>query len=78
MTKAAVQKNRNRRQRIAVVARHQIAADVELANVELLIARHAPMALARPVTGQDHKFQPVGLDRAFFERADDFVIAHRH
>ena len=58
-----------------MIARHQISADIELANVKLLIARHAPMALARPVAGQDDKLQPVGFDRAFFERADDFVIA---
>ena len=66
VAKSAVQKYRNRRQRITVIARHEVAADVELANVELLIARHAPMALTRPVSGQHHELEAVRLHRTFF------------
>src|SRR5581483_3803798 len=76
VAKAPVQEDRNRRQRLAVIARHQIAADVELADVELPVARHAPVAFPRPVPGEHDQLQTVRLHCAFLERADDFVIAH--
>ncbi len=77
VTKATVKKYRNRRQRVAVIARHEIAADIELADIEFLIARHAPVALARAVAGQHHEIETVRFHRAFFQRADDLIIAHR-
>src|SRR6201993_792416 len=61
VTESAVQKNGNRRNRVVPVTRHKIGTDVEFAYVELLVARHAPVSLSRPVAGQHHKFNPVRL-----------------
>ena len=46
VAEAPVQKHRDRGERLAAVARHVIAADIDLADVELGLARHAPVALA--------------------------------
>ena len=77
MPESPVEKDRDRRQGFTAIARHQISADVELTNVELLVARHAPMAFARAVTRQHHELETVCFYRALFQSANDFVIAHR-
>ena len=61
-----------------MIARHQIAADVELANVEFLIPRHAPMALPRAMTGQNDQFEAIRFYRSLFQRANDFVVTDRN
>ena len=75
VAKAPVQKHRNGGERLAAVARHEIAADIDLADVELGLARHAPMALARAHAGEHDELDAVGLDRAVGERAHDLVVA---
>ena len=39
---------------------HEIAADIDLADVELGLARHAPVALARAHAGQHDELDAVG------------------
>ena len=51
VTKAAVQEHRNSSQWLVLVADHEIGADIFLADVEFVLAAHAPMALARPHIG---------------------------
>jgi hypothetical protein len=75
VTKSPMQKNWNRRKRFVVVPRHQIRTDVKFADVELLVARHAPVALSRPMAGQYHKLEAVRLHRPVLQRANNFVIA---
>ena len=75
VAEAPVQKHRDRGQRLAAVARHVIAADIDLADVELGLARHAPVALARAHAGQHHELDAVGLHGAVAERAHNLVVA---
>ena len=75
VAEAPVQEHRNRGQRLAAVARHVIAADIDLADVELGLARHAPVPLARAHAGEHHELDAVGLHGAVRERAHDLVVA---
>ena len=75
VAKAAVQEHRDRGQRFAAVAAHEIAADIDLADVELGLARHAPVALARAHAGEHDQLDAVGLHGAVAERAHDLVVA---
>ncbi len=72
-----MQEHRDGGERHALVALHEIGADIGLAHVELGLARHAPVALARPHVGEDDELETVGLDHAFLERAHDLVVAAR-
>jgi hypothetical protein len=53
---------------------HEISPDIGLADVELGLARHAPVPFARVHVGQHDEIEPVGADRSFLERAHDLVI----
>ena len=64
-------------ERYSVIALHEIGADIGLADVELGLARHAPMTLARTHAGEHDEIEAVGLDRAFLERTHDLVVAAR-
>ena len=75
VAEAAMQEHRNGGQRLALVADHEIGADIFLADVEFVLAAHAPVALARPHVGQEDEFEPIRLDRTLLERADDVVVA---
>ena len=75
VAEAAVQEHRDRGERLALVADHEIGADILLADVEFVLAAHAPMALARAHVGEEDEIEAVGLDRAFLERHDDVVVA---
>src|SRR5580704_1299336 len=66
---------RKRRCKNTAIARHVIAADIDLADVELGLARHAPMALARAHAGEHDQLDAVGLHGAVAERADDLIVA---
>ena len=56
-----MQEHRDRGQRLALVARHEVGADVLLADVELVLAAHAPVALARPHVGEEDEVEAFGL-----------------
>ena len=75
VAEAAMQEDRDRRQCRALVACHEVGADVLLADVEFVLASHAPVALARPHVGEKDQIEPVGLDGAFDQRLDDVVVA---
>jgi len=75
---APVQEHRNRGQRLAAIAAHVIAADIDFADVELGLARHAPMPFARAHAGEHEQFQAVGLHGAVAQRAHDLVVAAGH
>jgi len=47
----------------ALIADHVIGADILLADVEFVLAAHAPVALARPHLGQENEIEPVGPAR---------------
>src|SRR5262249_60563595 len=78
MTEAPVQEHRDGGERRALVALHEIGADIGLADVELGPARHAPVALARTHTGEHDEIEAVALNRALLQRPHDLVIAARH
>lgn len=65
-------------QRLAVVSRHETGADLELADIELAVARHAPVALSRTMAGGKQDLETICFDRVLFERADDLLIADGH
>ena len=75
VAEAPVQKHRDRGQRLAAVARHVIAADIDLADVELGLARHAPVPLARAHAGEHDELDTVGLHGAVAQRTHDLVVA---
>ena len=75
VAEAAMQEHRNGGERLALVADHEIGADIFLADVEFVLAAHAPMALARPHIGEEDEFEAIGLHRTLLERAHDVVIA---
>ena len=75
VAEAPVQKHRDRGQRLAAVARHVITADIDLADVELGLARHAPVPLARAHAGEHDKLDTVGLHGAVAQRTHDLVVA---
>ncbi len=77
MAKAPVEKDRQARQRHALVVRHEMRADIDLAHVELQPPRHPPMTLARSHAGEHGEIDPVRPHRAFFERAHDLIVAAR-
>jgi hypothetical protein len=78
LPEAGVEKQRNRGQRLAVVSRHETGTDLELADIELAVARHAPVALSRTVAGGKHDLETICFDRLLFERAEDLLIADGH
>ena len=63
VAEAAMQEHRDRRERLALVADHEIGADVLLADVEFMLAAHPPVPLARAHVGEEHEVEAVGLDR---------------
>ena len=73
--KPSVQEDGNGGKRLALVADHVIGADVLLADVELMLAAHAPVALARAHPGEEDQLEPFGLDRALDQRLHDVVVA---
>ena len=75
VAEAPVQKHRNGGERFAAIAAHQKAADIDFADIEFGLARHAPMALARAHAGQHDKLDAVALDRTVGQRPHDLVIA---
>src|SRR6185437_3618284 len=75
MAKAPVQKHRNGGERLAAIAAHQKAADIDFADVKFGLARHAPMALARPHAGQHDELDAIALDRTVRERPYDLIVA---
>ena len=72
---AAVQEHWDGGERRALVARHVVGADVLLADVELVLASHAPVPLARPHVGEEDEVEAVGRDGAFDQRLDDVIVA---
>ena len=74
MTKTAVRKNRNGIVAAALVARHQIADQRQLANVELFMLQHAAMAFRRRHR-QNVQFDALGLNLAVDQRAQKIIIA---
>ena len=78
VTKSAMQEDRNGGERLALVADHEIGADILLADVELVLAAHAPVAFARSHVGEKNEVEAVGLHRSLFERAHDVIVAARH
>ena len=77
MPEAAMQEHRDRGQRLALVARHVIGAYVFLAHIELVLAAHPPVPLARPHVGEEHQVETLGLNRAVDQRPHDVVVAAR-
>src|SRR6516225_2214802 len=77
MAEAPMQEHRDGGERCALVALHEIGADIGLAYIELGPARHAPVALAWAHPGEHDELEAVGFDRAFLERAHDLVVAAR-
>ncbi len=61
MPEAPVQEDGNGSERRAVVALHEISADIGLAHVELGLARHAPVPLARSHPGQHDEIEAIGV-----------------
>jgi hypothetical protein len=78
VAEAPMQEHRDGGQWGALVALHEIGANIALADVELGLARHPPVALARPHAGEHDELEAVGLDRALLERAHDLVVAAGH
>ncbi len=75
VAEAAMQEDGNGGERLALVADHVIGADVLLADVELVLAAHAPVPLARAHLGEEDQLETFGLDRAFDQRLHDIVVA---
>jgi len=75
VTKTPVQEHRDRGERRATLAFHEIGADICLADVEFGPARHAPVTLARAHTCEHDELQAVRGNRAVLERANDLVVA---
>ena len=70
-----MQKDRNGGDRVAAIARHEIGADILLADVELHLAGDPPVPLARSHLGEEDELEAAGLDGAFLERLHDIVVA---
>jgi hypothetical protein len=75
MPEAAVRIDRERDIGMAALARHEIGAGVELAEIAFGIAREPPVAVARGRIGQHRERNAVGLDQPLGERPGDLVIA---
>src|SRR5262249_53779797 len=78
VAEAAMQEHRNGGDRVAAVARHEISADILLADVELHLAGEPPMPLARAHVGQEDELEAAGLDRTLLEGLHAVVITARN
>src|SRR5271169_1669424 len=75
---APMQKSRNSGQRLALVADYEIGADILLADVEFVLAAHAPVPLARPHFGKENEIEAIGFHQPLFERTHDVIVAAGH
>ena len=53
VAEAAMQEDRNGGQRLALVADHEIGADILFADVEFVLAAHAPVPFARSLSRRE-------------------------
>ncbi len=72
-----MQEHRQREPWVVAIMRGEIGGGVELAQVEFLAVAHAMMAFARAHAGEHDEIDPVRLDRAVGERADEVVATGR-
>ena len=70
----AMQKYRNGCPCDAALARHEIRAGIELADVVFVAARHPPVPLARSGVSEHRQIDAVGLNRSLYQWAGDLVI----
>ena len=76
VAEAAMQEHRQRGERLALVARHEIGADIELADDRTRCARAMRQCRSRePMPVSTIEFDAVDLDQPFLERLDDLVVA---
>jgi hypothetical protein len=78
VAETAMQEHRDRGERLAAVALHIVAADIGFADIEFVLARHAPMPLARAHVGQHDKVDAVRRHRAIAQCARNLIIAAGH
>ena len=78
VAETAMQEDRNGGERLALVADHEIGADILFADVEFVLAAHAPVPFARTHLGEKNELEAVGLHRSLLERAHDVVVAAGH
>ena len=77
VAEAPVEEDRDRGEVFVAIAFHEIRADVDFADVELVAPGHAPVPFARTHAGERHEFDAVGLHRPERERPREFVVAER-
>src|SRR5215217_4589156 len=72
-----MQEHRDAGDRVALLARYEIGADVFLADIEFRFPRQPPMPFARSHVGEKDELKSGGLDQAFLQRANDVVVTGR-
>ena len=75
VAEAAMQEDRQRAERQALVARDDVGRARDLGDVEIAVAQEAPVPRRRIHRGQNGEVDAVGLDRALLQRAHDLVVA---
>src|SRR5262245_43008936 len=75
VAEAPMHENRDGGERMPLVARHEIGADILLAHIELVASRQPPVTLARSHAGEQDELDPVGRNGAVLERTHDLIIA---
>ena len=78
VAEAAMQEDGQRIDRKTLIARDEIGRGGEFGHIKLAIAQKAPMPCRGILLGHHGELNAIGLDRALFDRAHDFIIAAGH